>query len=153
MCPPPTVIFVTNSMLLWWTLDSVPLLLVIKTKIVKEVLQWSGECKCKVTSIKPNWQASWTCSFVRRRTDLMKTVNMHWLLISLSVITIADAFLLKRWRLGTRSTIRFMTQYTKKTDFTREQSLHSPKVPQKTKFIQECLPTYLWLCTSLHGCN
>jgi len=54
MCPPPTVIFVTNSMLLWWTLDSVPLLLVIKTKIVKEVLQWSGECKCKVTSIKPN---------------------------------------------------------------------------------------------------
>jgi len=54
MRPPATVMFVTNSMLLWWTLDSVPLPLVIKSKVVKEALQWSGDRKCKVTSIKPN---------------------------------------------------------------------------------------------------
>jgi len=44
MCPPATVMFVTNSMLLWWALDidSVPLPLVIKPKVVKETLQWSG---------------------------------------------------------------------------------------------------------------
>jgi len=54
MCGPATIMFVTNSMLLWWTLDSVPLPLVIKPKVAKEALQWSGERKCKVTSIKPN---------------------------------------------------------------------------------------------------
>jgi len=47
-------------MLLWWTLDSVPLRLVIKPKVFKGVLQWSGERKCKVTSIKPDCQANWT---------------------------------------------------------------------------------------------
>jgi len=45
--------FMTNTMLLWWTLDSVLLPLVVEPKVVKEVLQWSGERKCKVTSIKP----------------------------------------------------------------------------------------------------
>jgi len=49
-----TVMFMTSSMLLWWTLDSVPLPLVIKPKVVKETLQWSGERKCKVTPVKPN---------------------------------------------------------------------------------------------------
>jgi len=44
----------SNSMLLWWTLDSVLLSLVIKPKDAKEALQWSGGRKCKVTSIKPN---------------------------------------------------------------------------------------------------
>jgi len=58
MRPPATVMFMTNNMLLWWTLDSVPLPLVIKPKLVKEALQWKGERKCKVTSIKPNWQAN-----------------------------------------------------------------------------------------------
>jgi len=36
MCFPATVIFMTNSMLLWWTLDSEPLPLVIKPKVVTE---------------------------------------------------------------------------------------------------------------------
>jgi len=31
--------FMTNSMLLWWTLDSVPLPLVIEAKVAKEDLQ------------------------------------------------------------------------------------------------------------------
>jgi len=53
MCIPAAVMFMTNSMLLWWTLDSVLLPLVIKPEVVKEALQWSGERKCKVTSIKP----------------------------------------------------------------------------------------------------
>jgi len=45
-------------MLLWWTLDSVSLPLVNKPKVEKEALQWSGERKCKVKSIKPNSQAN-----------------------------------------------------------------------------------------------
>jgi len=75
--------------------------IVIKPKFVTETLQWSGERKCKVVSIKPNLQANWTCNaitslllngaFVRRTTDLEKTVNINWLLIWLSVTTIADA--------------------------------------------------------------
>jgi len=54
MCPQAKVMFIINSMLLWWTLDSVPLPVVTKPKVAKEALQWSGECKCKVTSIKLN---------------------------------------------------------------------------------------------------
>jgi len=54
MCHPATVMFMTNSTLLLWTLDSVPLPFVIKPQVVKEALQWSGERKSKVTSIKPN---------------------------------------------------------------------------------------------------
>ena len=53
-----TVMFVTNRMLQWWTLDSVSLPLVNKPKVEKEALQWSGERKCKVKSIKPNSQAN-----------------------------------------------------------------------------------------------
>jgi len=50
---PATVMFMTNSMMLWWILASVPLPLdLIKPKVVKEAPQWSGERK--VTSIKPN---------------------------------------------------------------------------------------------------
>jgi len=49
----------TNSMLLWWTLDGVPLPLVIKPKVVnvKEALQWISErrTQVQVSSIKPNW--------------------------------------------------------------------------------------------------
>jgi len=50
--------FMTN-MLLWWTLDSVPLRLVIKPKILKEALQWGFERRAQVesyvlTSIKPD---------------------------------------------------------------------------------------------------
>jgi len=46
-------------MLLWLTLDSVPLRLVIKPKILKEDLQWRFERREQVetyvvTSIKPN---------------------------------------------------------------------------------------------------
>jgi len=50
----------TNGMLLWWPLDNAPLPLLIKLKVVTEALQWCGERKCKVTSVKPNWQADWT---------------------------------------------------------------------------------------------
>jgi len=51
--------FMTNSMLLWWTLDNVSLPLVIKPKVVMEALQWDGEWKYKVTSMNPNWKANW----------------------------------------------------------------------------------------------
>jgi len=55
MCASATVMFMTNCMLLLYSLDSVPLpCLVLKPKVVKEALQWSGERKCYVTSIKPN---------------------------------------------------------------------------------------------------
>ena len=56
-----------------------------------------------MTSIKPKWQANWSYNattshllndtFVRRTTDLENNIDMNWLLISLSVTTIADAFL------------------------------------------------------------
>ena len=105
MCLAATIMFMTNSMLLWWTLDSEPLPLVIKPKVVTETLQWSSERKCKVTPVKPNWQANWTYSaitslllndtFVRRTTNLDKTANMNFLLISLSVTTTPDVFLHK----------------------------------------------------------
>ena len=51
MCPPDTVIFMTSSMLLWWSLDSVPLPLVIKPKVVKEAA--SARAKFGM-SIKPS---------------------------------------------------------------------------------------------------
>jgi len=46
-------------MLLWWILDSVPLPLVIKPKILEEALQWRSERRAQVesyvvASIKPN---------------------------------------------------------------------------------------------------
>jgi len=82
MCASATVMFMTNCMLLLYSLDSVPLpCLVLKPKVVKEALQWSGERKCYVTSIKPNWTYNAIISlmlndtFVRRRTDLEKTVK------------------------------------------------------------------------------
>jgi len=58
MCPLTTSMFMTN-MLLWWTLDSAPLRLVIKPKILKKALQWRFERRTQVesyvvTSIKPN---------------------------------------------------------------------------------------------------
>jgi len=57
MCPLATSVFITSSMMLWWTLDSVKLPHVIEPKVVKEALQMEvreGSVKCKVTSIKPN---------------------------------------------------------------------------------------------------
>jgi len=36
MCPLATFMFMTNSTLLWWTLDSVLLLVVIKLKALKQ---------------------------------------------------------------------------------------------------------------------
>jgi len=41
MCSLATSMVMTNITLLWWTLDSVLLLVVIKLKAVKEALQWS----------------------------------------------------------------------------------------------------------------
>jgi len=83
MCLQGTVMFMANSMLLRWTLDSVVLPIVITPKVVTEALQWSSERRCKVTPVKSNWQANWTCNaitslllndtFVRRTTNLEKT--------------------------------------------------------------------------------
>jgi len=83
--PPFGVTFMTNCILLWWSLDSVLLPLVLKPKVVKEALQWSGERNCKVTSTKLNWQANWNYNaitslmlnntFVWRRTDLEKLLK------------------------------------------------------------------------------
>ena len=67
MGPLTTTMFMTN-MLLWWTLDSVPLRLVIKPKILKEDLQWRFERRAQVesfvvTSIKPNKQIEPTMQY------------------------------------------------------------------------------------------
>ena len=67
MGPLTTTMFMAN-MLLWWTLDSVPLRLVIKPKILKEDLQWRFERRAQVesfvvTSIKPNKQIEPTMQY------------------------------------------------------------------------------------------
>ena len=63
----------------------------------------ASSSRCKVTSIKPNWQANLTYnaitslllngSFVRRITDLEKTAKINYLLFSLTVTISADTFL------------------------------------------------------------
>ena len=136
-----------------------PLRLVIKRKVVKEALQWSGEHKCKVTSIKPNWQANWKLTSelkTDKRTHSCWTalsfeeqltwwkLHMNWLLSSLSVTTIVDAFLHKDNVCAHDQLIPFMTQYTKKADFTREQPIHPPKVLQKPKCIYISYSHYAW---------
>jgi len=47
---PSYVHVMSNSMLLWWTSDSVTLPLVIKPKVVKEALQWRSERQAQVQS-------------------------------------------------------------------------------------------------------
>jgi len=39
MCSQATSMFMTNSLLLWWTLESVVLQIIIKPKVVQEALQ------------------------------------------------------------------------------------------------------------------
>jgi len=140
-------------MLLWWSLDRVPLPVITKSKVVKDLCNGdlSDERKFKITSIKPNWQPNWTNSvitslllsgtFVRRTTYLEKTANINWLPFSLLVSTSADAFLHKR--LGAQSTIRFITQYTKRTRLHMRAIMHPSKVPQKPIFIVS-LSTWTW---------
>jgi len=58
-----------TNMLLWWTLDSVPLPLAIKPKILKETLQWRSERRAQVesyvvTSIKPNKRIELQCNIL-----------------------------------------------------------------------------------------
>jgi len=49
----PSYVHVSNYSLLLWRLDSVPLPIVIKPKVVKLCNgDPSGDCKCKVTPIK-----------------------------------------------------------------------------------------------------
>jgi len=50
MGPPRTSMFMTNIMLLWWTLDSLELSLVLKPNFVKETLQWRSEWQAQVQS-------------------------------------------------------------------------------------------------------
>jgi len=73
----------TDGMLLWWTLDSVPLPL----KVVKEALQWRSKWQTQVQSYfnqtkltsELNLQGDSSLLnsiFVRRTIDLEKTANM-----------------------------------------------------------------------------
>jgi len=131
---------------------SVPLLLVIKLNVVKEALQWSGERKCKVTSIKPNWQANWTYNAITslllngtfiRRTDLETTPNMNWLLISLSVI--ADAFLHKG-KVWADDQLAALWRNTREKQTSQESNpCIRPKFP-KPKFTIEFEPAWTLQC-------
>ena len=72
-----------NIMLLWWTLDSVRLYQYrsqFRRKFYNEDPSGERKWKCKTMSIKPNWQANWTCKatngiFFRKTTDLEKTAD------------------------------------------------------------------------------
>jgi len=63
MCPLAVSLFLTNvnSMLLWWTLNSV---LVINTKVVKETLQWRSV-----------WRAQMQSYVIQ--TELISELNLH----------------------------------------------------------------------------
>ena len=148
--------FITNSMVLWWILASVPLPLdLIKPKVVKESLQWGGERKCKVMSIKPNWPANWTYNaitslllndtFIRRTSDLKKTANMNWLSFSLLVTTNADAFLHKSnvWVHDQLSAL--LHNSLKKQTSHESNPCIRPKFPKKPKFTEQGFPKFLWL--------
>jgi len=75
-----------------WSLDSVPLpvLLVIKPKIVQQSSKWRVQMLSYINHTdKPNWQANWTYNAITslllngtffRKTDLDETANMNWLL-------------------------------------------------------------------------
>jgi len=63
MCPLAMSLFMTNvnSMLLWWTLNSV---LVINPKVVKETLQW-----------RPVWRAQMQSYVIQ--TELISVLNLQ----------------------------------------------------------------------------
>jgi len=42
--------FMTNSMLLWWALESAPLQLVITPRVVKVALQWRSKRRAQMQS-------------------------------------------------------------------------------------------------------
>jgi len=87
LCTPLAVcMFISNSMQLCWTIDNIPLPLVSRMLWLKLCNgDPSGKRKCKVTSIKPIWQANRSYSaitslllngnFVRRTIDLEKTAK------------------------------------------------------------------------------
>jgi len=50
MCPLATSMFVTNITLLWWALDNVLPLVVIKPKAVTEALQWRSQRRVQAQS-------------------------------------------------------------------------------------------------------
>jgi len=89
LVPQATSMFMTNSMLLWWTLDRVPLPLVIKPNIIKKALQWRSELRAPVQSyvnqaeiaselnLQRNYFTVSNGTFVRRTANLEKTVNMN----------------------------------------------------------------------------
>ena len=56
---PNYVMFMNNSMLLWWTWDSEPLPLVIKPKVVKEALQWTVLQEAEGQRLKAHPQKFW----------------------------------------------------------------------------------------------
>jgi len=65
MCLLATTMFMTNSMLLWWTLHSVPFPVVTKLKVVKEALQWRCERRAQVQS------------YVNKQTELTSEMNLQ----------------------------------------------------------------------------
>jgi len=90
MCP-LTIrpMFVTN-ILLWWTLDSVPLPTVIKPKVVKKDLQWRCERRAQVesyvvTSVKPKSELDLQCNILtlverqfRSKSQAVVTKGVSW---------------------------------------------------------------------------
>jgi len=76
-----------HSLLLWWTLDSVSLPVIIKPKAVKEALQWRSKLRVQVQShvnqseitsefnLQCNYSLVLNGTFVRRTGNLEKTVT------------------------------------------------------------------------------
>ena len=143
MCPPATSMFMTNIMLLWWKLDSVPLPLVSRKRLCSG--DPSRERKCKVTSIKPKWQIELNlqCSYITLLERLFRSKRnwlrenrwhvMNRLHFSLSVNTSADMFLDKVLSGGTLLSALWQN-IRREPDFTRGQPMHPPRVPQRPNF-------------------
>ena len=136
-----------HSLLLWWTLDSVSLPVIIKPKAVKEALQWRSKLRVQVQShvnqseitsefnLQCNYSLVLNGTFVRRTGNLEKTVTWTEIHFSLSVTTHADAFLCKGniWGHDQLSTLWHNTR--KKHTSQESNTYISPKFPQKPKFI------------------
>ena len=127
-----------------------------KPKVAKETLQWSGERKCKVTPVKRNWQTNWTYNavtslllndtFVRRTTYLEKTVETNFLLISLAVTTIADAFVYKG-NVWANDQLSALGRNTRKNRLHKRATYASTQSSPKAQVYRTGAPIFLWTCT------
>jgi len=117
----------TNSMLLWWTLDSVPLAVVNNPKFVKGAAQWRSMLRAQVPSCVNQNEANWTYSAI---TSLLLNgtfaqERLTWRNFYHQLVTFLAFANHKRKRILTKGKVFALDQL----------SMHPPKFPQKPNFM------------------